>query len=172
MPLSSTGQAAHVSPATTPEEWGHARRLVNEMIDWLASAVGLNVRAHQHESNEELDSLDRFYQRPAGQLLLGYVEDVPSGTTGVHLIDAQTAELRRVWITPSARGCGLAPLLLQAAARTARDLGARRLWLETASGHMDKAIALYTRAGFRPIPAYSSLPEAMPGILSLGLDLE
>lgn len=161
----------HAAAATTPEEWQHARRLVGEMIDWLASAVGLEARLHQHDSNEELDSLHDFYKRPAGQLIIGYVAGKPSGTTGIHLMDAETAELRRVWVTPSARGNGLAPVLLRTAIETARDLGAKRIWLETASGHMDKAIAMYTRAGFRPIPAYSSLPDMLPGILTLGMEL-
>jgi GNAT superfamily N-acetyltransferase len=102
---------------------------------------------------------------------VGLVGGEPSGTAGVHLMDPETAELRRVWITPAARGNRLAPVMLQSAIDTARSLGARRMWLETASGHMDKAISIYRRAGFEPIPHYTSLPEALPGVVSLGLAL-
>jgi GNAT superfamily N-acetyltransferase len=152
-------------------EWADAERLVGEHVDWLASALNLSARASQHDSNEELDSLASFYREPAGRFLVGSVNGVASGITGVYMMEPDTAELRRVWVTPAARGHGLAPAMLQAAIDTAKDLGARRIWLETARGHMDTAIAMYTRAGFREIPDYSSLREAVPSLVCLGLEL-
>jgi GNAT superfamily N-acetyltransferase len=162
----------HVAPVIDGEGWRHARRLVEEHIAWLTDDLGLDVRANQHDSEEELDSLAEFYALPHGRFLLGYVAGAPAGITGVHLMDGDTAELRRVWITPAARGNRLAPAMLQAGIETARSLGATRLWLETVSGHMDKAIAIYTKAGFRPIPHYSSLHETLANTVSLGLDLQ
>lgn len=167
----STRPAIRVAPAVTEFEWAEARRLTGELIDWLADEVGLDARAHQHDSNEELDSMHDFYRPPAGRFLVGYVEGAAAGTSGVHLMSPETAELRRVWVTPGARGAGLASALLETAIGTARQLGARRLWLETAAGYMDTAIAMYRRAGFRDIPPYSSLPQTIPNILTLGLEL-
>ena len=168
----STRPAIRVSPPASESEWLDARRLTGELIAWLAEAVALDARTHQHDSNEELDSLRDFYQPPAGRFLVGYVGGVPAGTSGIYMMTPDTAELRRVWVTPGARGNGLAPALLEAAIATARELGARRIWLETAAGHMDTAIAMYRRAGFREVAPYSSLPETIPNILTLGLELE
>ena len=162
----------HIAPAQTAAEWAAARSLLAEMITWLADAVTLDVRAHQHDSNEELDGLESFYSLPDGQLLLGSLGGRPAGTTGVRRLDAETAELRRVWVTPVARGNALAPALVQAGIDAARGMGARRLWLETARGSMDKAISIYTAFGFREIPAYSSLPENFPQVITLGLELD
>lgn len=168
---SSARTAIHVAPATTQQDWAHAKRLTGELVQWLAETLALDARVHQHDSNEELDSLATFYTPPRGEMLLGYVGGTPCGTSGVFMMDESTAELRRVWITPSARGHRLAPVLLQTAIESARRMGARRMWLETAQGHMDKAIAMYTRAGFRPVPKYSTLSDNIPNILTLGLDL-
>jgi GNAT superfamily N-acetyltransferase len=174
VPMSSdaiTSTAISVLAARTPVHWREAERLTGELIDWLASTVGLDARAHQHDSNPELDSLPEFYREPYGRMLLGFLDGVASGTTGVRMMGPGTAELRRVWVTPVARGNRLAPALLSGGIEAARSLGAERICLETASGHMDKAIAMYTRAGFRPIAPYSSLPETLPNILTLGLEL-
>jgi hypothetical protein len=61
----STRPAIRVSPAASESEWLDARRLTGELIAWLAEAVALDARTHQHDSNEELDSLRDFYQPPA-----------------------------------------------------------------------------------------------------------
>ena len=168
----TSGRAeVRVAPATTDDDWAHAKRLTGELVRWLAETLALDARVHQHDSNAELDSLATFYTPPRGEMLLGYVGGMPCGTSGVFMMDGSTAELRRVWITPAARGHRLAPVLLRTAIESARRMGARRMWLETAEGHMDKAIAMYRRAGFRPVPAYSSLPDSIPNILTLGLEL-
>lgn len=163
-----TSSRTRVAAASSPQEWDDGKRVVGELIQWLASTVKLDARAQQHDSNEELDSLADFYRAPAGQLLLGYVDGVARGSAGVHLMSKETAELRRVWVSPEWRGYGLASELLQTALTVARDLGAREIWLETVSGHMDTAIGMYLRAGFRPVPHYTSLSQSLPNVLSLG----
>src|SRR6187401_1104129 len=160
-----------VAPAASPADWEAGRRLIVEMTGWLAEALDLDVRAQQHDSNDELDCLEDFYAQPNGVLLIGYVGEAACGTTGVHRIDDGTAELRRVWVTPGARGNALAPQLVAAGIEAAGAMGAHRVWLETASDVMEKAIGIYASFGFRPIPHYTSLPETVPNILSLGLDL-
>lgn len=174
MPFSHTisNRTLTVAPAQNVRDWQAARALITEMLEWLGGVVGLDVRAHQHDANAELDSLTDFYRVPEGQMLIACVDGVPCGTTGVRLMDPETAELRRVWVTPAARGNAIAPALLRTGIETARSLGARRVWLETAAGHMDKAIRMYRRAGFRDIPSYSSLPDALPNVLTLGLELD
>ena len=160
-----------IASPTIGADWADARRLIGEHIAWLATALNLDARVDQHDSRDELDALDVFYREPAGRFLIGYVNGVAGGIMGVHMMDEETAELRRVWVTPSARGNGLAPVMLQAALDTARDLGAHRIWLETAAGQMDTAIAMYTRAGFKPVPDYSNLRKAVPNLIVLGLGL-
>lgn len=163
--------AVRVAPAHTITEWTDGKRLVRELVAWLAAEAGLDARAHQHDSNEELDDLPGFYRFPAGMLLVGYLGDEAVGTTGVHLMAPGVAELRRVWVTPTARGNRVAAELLASGIAGAKALGAERVWLESRRGPMDTAIGMYRRAGFEPIPPYTSLSENFPGWLSLGLVL-
>jgi GNAT superfamily N-acetyltransferase len=168
--VAATPTDIRVAPATTPSDWCAGRILVGQLVTWLGT-LGLDVRRQQHDSNAELDALEEFYRAPNGRLLLGFVDERACGTTGVHLLSPDTAELRRVWVTPDARGHGLASRLLQAGIEAARSLGARSMWLETVDGHMDTAIGMYRRAGFQPIRPYTSLGESLPNAVSLGLVL-
>ena len=58
-----------------------------------------------------------------------------------------------MYVTPSARGRGLARRLLAELERTARAAGHQRVILETGS-QQPEAVALYRSAGYAAIPAY------------------
>jgi GNAT superfamily N-acetyltransferase len=167
----STSAQIHVAAASRPSDWIAARVLIGQLVEWLEARLELDVRHEQHDSEDELDRLEGFYAEPYGTLLLGYLDGRPCGTTGVHLMSSERAELRRVWVAPEARGIGLASALLRTGIETARGLGAHTVVLETVSGVMDTAIGMYARAGFRPIQPYSVLGETFPNALTLGLQL-
>jgi GNAT superfamily N-acetyltransferase len=169
--VATTPLEIRVAAARAPSDWSDARRLVGQLVDWLGATLALDVRRDQHDSDHELECLEEFYREPTGRMLVGFLEGRACGTSGVHLMSPTTAELRRVWVTPDARGHGLASRLLEAAIDAARSLGAETLWLETVSGPMDTAIGMYRRAGFQPIRPYSRLGETLPDALSLGLTL-
>jgi putative acetyltransferase len=71
------------------------------------------------------------------------------GCVGLYPLGVETCELRKMYLAPGARGCGLGRRLLDAALTTAKKLGFRFVTLETASV-LKEAIALYTRYGFKP----------------------
>lgn len=84
---------------------------------------------------------------PAGQLLIARYGGEPAGSAGVRLLDADTAELTRVFVHEGMRGRGGAALLVAAAEEAARALGARQLILDTRSDLVE-ARALYARLGY------------------------
>jgi GNAT superfamily N-acetyltransferase len=59
-----------------------------------------------------------------------------------------TAELKRMYVRPVARGRGAADLLVGAVVEAAAARGCHTIWLETVHGAMDRAIAVYRRHGF------------------------
>ncbi|MFZ4233659.1 GNAT family N-acetyltransferase [Streptomyces murinus] len=79
---------------------------------------------------------------PHGRLLVGRYDGTPAGSAGVRLLDAQIAELTRVFVAQDMRGRGGAALLVAAAEDAARALGARRLV------DLVEARALYARLGY------------------------
>ncbi|MET8507143.1 GNAT family N-acetyltransferase [Streptomyces sp. NPDC004787] len=94
---------------------------------------------------------------PAGQFLVGRHGGKPAACGGVLLLDAERAELTRVFIRPAFRGTGGADLLLRGLEDAARALGARRTVLNTRLDLVE-ARALYTRNGYAEIPAYCTGP--------------
>lgn len=79
------------------------------------------------------------------------------GCGGVRLLDPETAEVKRLWVAPSARGAGAGRSLLCELEAAAVGLGARRAVLDTRV-ELAAAIRLYTRAGWRQVSPYNDGP--------------
>ncbi|MEV7279606.1 GNAT family N-acetyltransferase [Streptomyces sp. NPDC093111] len=94
---------------------------------------------------------------PTGRFLVGRYDGTPAACGGVLLLDAERAELTRVFLRHAFRGKGGAGALMDGLEDAARDLGARRTVLNTRLDLVE-ARALYTRHGYAEIPAYCSGP--------------
>lgn len=107
-----------------------------------------------------------------GQGAFCVVEDEgsPVGCGAVRLIDADTAELKRMYIVPARRGAGIARRLLAALEAEARALGVRRLVLEMGV-RQDSALALYRKNGFRTVPPYGDYRASANTSVCLGKEL-
>lgn len=71
------------------------------------------------------------------------------GSVGLSPIDDRRCELRKMYLAPECRGQGLGRRLLEHALGRARELGFRRVELETAAV-LVAAVKLYEAFGFRP----------------------
>ena len=95
----------------------------------------------------------RVFDPPAGTFLIGSEAGRPVACGGISRYDDETAELRRMYVVPSARGRGLSRELLTALEEAARVLGYAMLRLETGN-RQTAAIGLYRSSGFAPIDRY------------------
>jgi GNAT superfamily N-acetyltransferase len=75
------------------------------------------------------------------------------GCGAIRLLDATTAEVKRMYVEPDHRGKGIARGVLAKLEAAAQQLGAKRLVLETGT-HSPDAIALYRGAGFTQIDCW------------------
>jgi len=66
-----------------------------------------------------------------GTFLVVYQRGMPVGCGALRLLDAETAELKRMYVAPPVRGTGLGRCLVTALEAEARAPGVRRLVLET-----------------------------------------
>jgi molybdate transport system substrate-binding protein len=99
----------------------------------------------------ELDDLEASYFAPGGAFDVAVASDGRIvGCCGVYPLDDVACDLRKMYLAPHARGRGIGARLLERARAFAASRGCRRLELETAAV-LERAIALYTRAGFRPV---------------------
>jgi DNA-binding MarR family transcriptional regulator/GNAT superfamily N-acetyltransferase len=91
---------------------------------------------------------------PAGLLLVATLHGEPMGCGALKFHDGDPAEIKRMWVAPSARGLGLGRRLLAELEMQAREHGVRVLHLET-NQSLAEAIGLYRSAGFREVPAFN-----------------
>src|SRR4051812_7763099 len=113
----------------------------------------------------ELAGLPGAYGPPRGTLLLAPGQ----GCVALRALDASTAEMKRLYVVPGARGGGVGRALAAAAVSRAREQGFSRLVLDTIAGRMEAAVALYRSMGFVETAPYLMAPTE--GALCLELRL-
>ncbi|RZU20245.1 MarR family transcriptional regulator with acetyltransferase activity [Kribbella rubisoli] len=96
---------------------------------------------------------------PAGLLLVATLRSEPVGCGALKLHGAEPAEIKRMWVSPDARGLGLGRRLLAELERTAAAHGATAVRLET-NHNLKEAIALYRSSGFKEVSAFNAEPYA------------
>jgi putative acetyltransferase len=98
-------------------------------------------------TDKDLDSIEESYQENNG--FFGVVEEEGKivATVGIHRVDTKTCELRKMYALPSQRGKGLSNSLMEFSIKKARELGYKRIVLETATP-LKEAISLYKKFGF------------------------
>ena len=117
----------------------------------------------------ELATLPGRYARPEGRLLLAVVEDKVAGCAALRSLDAETGEMKRVYVRPAFRGLGLGRMLAESILHESRAAGYRRVRLDTLPS-MVGAQHLYRELGFREIAPYGDNPVAEAVYLELELD--
>jgi len=83
----------------------------------------------------------------AGAFLVAYSDDAAVGCGAVRLLDGSTAELKRMYVSPSVRGRGIGRALVEALEREARQLGATKVVLAKGT-RLAPAIGLYVSMGY------------------------
>ena len=96
---------------------------------------------------------------PGGEMLLVTFDGEPVAIGGVRGLDTEVAEIKSMYVVPSARGAGLGRQLLARLEQIAAAHGCRAVRLDTAT-HLTGAIALYRALGYHEIPAYNTGPLA------------
>lgn len=96
-------------------------------------------------------------QPPRGSFLLALSDGLPIGCGGLKGSGTPVAEIKRLWVAPSARGLGLSRKLMTALEDRARALGIATLRLDTNSA-LPEAIALYRNSGWTEIDRFNDDP--------------
>jgi DNA-binding MarR family transcriptional regulator/GNAT superfamily N-acetyltransferase len=96
---------------------------------------------------------------PAGLFVVATLRGEPVGCGGLKFHGRKPAELKRMWVAPSARGLGLGRRLLAELEALAVEHGVRTLHLET-NKNLTEAIELYRSAGWREVEAFNDEPYA------------
>ena len=157
-----------VAPATSAADWRATRELLGELFDWLNGKFNFDAVSVQDGARDEAADPASYYSFPEGMFLLGRVDGEVAGGLGIRfLADGESVELKRAWVRAGYRGTGLTESLMARSLDAARALGASRVVMETDPRVMPRAISICRRYGFREGAAFSSLPERVPGVLTM-----
>jgi GNAT superfamily N-acetyltransferase len=140
-----------VIEAESPENFKQARALFQEYADEL----GIDL-AFQH-FDHELASLPGWYAKPLGRLLLAIEDGEAVGCAGLHPLEDEICEMKRLYVRDHHRGTGIGRALATAIVDEARKIGYRRMRLDTLES-MTEATGLYLSLGFKPTSAYRHNP--------------
>ena len=154
-------------PATS-DDLPRIRQLVREYVAWIALDLAFQ------EIDAELEGLPGDYAPPRGILLVASRPGEPpvamialrplekaclAGARSAEAGTAKAAEMKRLYVQPSARGHGLAKALILRLLDEARALGYEEIRLDTLP-MMGDAQALYSALGFADIAPYYDTPIA------------
>jgi GNAT superfamily N-acetyltransferase len=106
-----------------------------------------------------------MFEPPAGSFFVGYAEGEPVATGAWRRTDVSafgttaTAEIKRMYVAPRARGRGLARLMLARLESDAGAHGVEAVVLETGL-RQPEAMALYESSGYEPVPPFGYYKDA------------
>jgi DNA-binding MarR family transcriptional regulator/GNAT superfamily N-acetyltransferase len=96
---------------------------------------------------------------PTGLVLVAHLREEPVGCGALKFHEDASAEIKRMWVAPRARGLGLGRRLLEALERHAKQAGIAILHLET-NRTLTEAIQLYRDCGYQEVEAFNDEPYA------------
>ncbi len=105
----------------------------------------------------ELDHLQLKYGHPEGAMLIGRENKAAVGCVAFQRLSKEICEMKRLYVTPSARGKGVGKLLIQHILIKAKQVGYQKMRLDS-HATMIKAIQLYQQVGFYEIGKYNQNP--------------
>ena len=128
--------------------------MLSPVVQQLIGALNAELDARYPEEGANHFRLDpEELVDGRGAFVVAYLDGQPVGCGAVRRIEPTVAEIKRMYVAPTARGRGVGRHVLRELEAEAQRLGATRLVLETGP-RQPEALALYSRAGFVEIPNF------------------
>lgn len=140
--------------------------MVRKIFAEYGASLGLDLSFQDFDG--ELAGLPGKYAAPGGAVLLAFQEGELLGCVAMRPSGASIAEMKRLYVRPSARGLHLGRKLAEAMCDAARAAGYDAIRLDTLPA-MRQAQALYAALGFVEVAPYIHNP--VPGTRFMERDL-
>jgi len=117
------------------------------------------------ELNGETNAFYSEFNKPDSltYAVVVHLGDRPVGCGALRALSDNSVEIKRMYVEPVARSCGVGKVLLRSLEELALERRFTVARLET-SRRLDHAIGLYSGAGYRPIPNYEPYVSAEDSI--------
>lgn len=146
-----TSDTIRIQPLTDLSELALVRSLLAEY------AASLPIDLCFQNFDAELAALPGDYAAPRGALILARTQRELVGCCALRPLDAadypNACEMKRLYVRPDLRGCGLGRRLAEAVMEAAQQAGYACMLLDTLS-EMETARAMYQELGFTEVPPY------------------
>ena len=109
--------------------------------------------------NEGFDPATGASAEASGQFVVARIDGEAIGCGALRQLEAGVGEVKRVWVSASARGHGVAGRIMQKLEAIAREFGFHTLRLDT-NRALTEAHALYRKLGYHEIARYNDNPYA------------
>lgn len=163
LPAISATNGFELQQAKSPEQINAIREL------FLEYAQSLNFSLCFQSFEQELAELPGGYAPPEGRLWVAAHVPQLAGCVALHKLEPEICEMKRLYVRPQFRGKGLGRILAERVVADGREIGYKRLRLDTVEPVMRDAVGLYRRLGFKEIAPYRENPIA--GALYMELEL-
>ena len=137
--------------AETEEEIAAVKALFLDYLRFIENYLGQSL------SFQGTDAEFADFPHTYDALWLAIHEGKPVGAVGLKPFKGNAAELKRLWVSPDARGLKLGEKLCRACIEGAKAQGYSRLLLDTDRG-LTQANAIYETLGFSDVPRYYDNP--------------
>ena len=150
----------------TPETPAHVDAIRSLCWDYRALLFSLGGRASEVAQTyypedtyrAVIDSLEELHGPPSGGLRLALKDGSPVGCGMFHTLSPGIAEVKRLYVSPEARGTGCGYRLMTTLIDDCRAAGCHTLYLDTGRP-LTQAIRLYESMGFKRRGPYQDVPE-------------
>ncbi len=146
-----THETIRIEIASAPADFAAGARLISEYRREFYEVLCLQ------NIDVELQELALRYSPPNSQFFLLKEAETALACAILKRFSVEMVELKRMYIKSETRGKGYSKLLMDQVIQTARDLGFRRMVLDTVP-IMSTAIQLYEKYGFQRREAYYESP--------------
>jgi len=119
--------------------------------------------------DSEIDNPLYKYSAPTGALFIAYHNATPVGCIALQALqEAQTCEMKRLYVVPEYRKLKIGDALVQALLLEAKTFGYLTMKLDTLD-RLQAALKLYLKYGFETVTAYYDNP--LPGVVYMQKEL-
>jgi GNAT superfamily N-acetyltransferase len=155
-----SAEADDVAPVIEPLFYEYGEWIVRRLgQDFGITFTAADMERHHEAFRRETPRL----LGPGGRLLLARLDDDPVGVGALLPVDDTTAEIKRMYVRPAARGHGVGRAILTRLLGEARRERYVTLRLETLR-FMTTALAMYRAFGFVETPMFDESETAKSGL--------
>ncbi len=152
------GATAVFGEALGPRQRAEAAALLREYLSWVIPLESFSVEAPTfRDLAAEREGLPADYSPPAGRFIAVFEGERAAGCVALSRRDAETAELKRLYVRSGARGQGLGTVLVRLALAAAAEAGYQKVVLESHVS-MSAAHRIYLAEGFRVVEPPAAYP--------------